>query len=101
MPAILQVHFPFNGPFGEEMVEAMRPLAQSINNAPGLIWKIWTEDAQAKRAGGIYLFTTRENADAYRKMHTARLTEMNVTDIETQILETNEALSNINKGPLS
>ncbi|MYL23953.1 monooxygenase [Halomonas alkaliantarctica] len=101
MPSILQVHFPFDGPFGEEMAEAMRPLAESINNEPGLLWKIWTEDPQGKRAGGIYLFTTRKNAEAYRQMHTARLKDMGVTDIDAQIVEANETLSKINSGPLS
>jgi hypothetical protein len=100
MAVILQVHFPFEGPFGEAMVEAMTPLARSINEEPGLLWKIWTEDEAGKRAGGVYLFATREDAEAYRQMHTARLEGMGVTGIEAQILEANEALSAINGGPL-
>ncbi|MDY7115558.1 monooxygenase [Halomonas sp. SSL-5] len=100
MAVILQVHFPFDGPFGEAMVEAMTPLARSINDEPGLLWKIWTEDEQAGRAGGVYLFATREDAEAYRRMHTARLEGMGVAGIEAQILEANEALSAINGGPL-
>jgi len=100
MAVILQVHFPFDGPFGEAMVEAMTPLARSINDEPGLLWKIWTEDEQAGRAGGVYLFASREDAEAYRRMHTARLEGMGVTGIEAQILEANEALSAINGGPL-
>ncbi|XKH59574.1 monooxygenase [Halomonas sediminis] len=101
MPTILQVHFPFDGPFGEAMVDAMTPLAQSINDEPGLLWKIWTEDPKSKRAGGIYLFTTRADAEAYCRMHTARLKDMGITGIEAQILEANEALSAINDGPVS
>lgn len=101
MPTILQVHFPFDGPFGEDMVEAMAPLAQSINNEPGLIWKIWTEDAQGKCAGGVYLFDNRENAEAYCQMHTTRLNDLGITGIEAQLLEANEALSAINNGPLA
>ena len=34
-------------------------------------WKIWTEDAQAREAGGIYLFDTREHAQRYLDMHAA------------------------------
>ena len=100
MAVILQVHFPFDGPFGEAMVKAMTPLARSINDEPGLIWKIWTEDEQAGRAGGVYLFATRKDAEAYRQMHTARLEGMGVTGIEAQVLEANEALSAINGGPI-
>ncbi len=101
MAVILQVHFPFEGPFGQAMVEAMTPLARSINDEPGLLWKIWTEDAAGKRAGGVYLFATRADAEAYRQMHTARLEGMGVTGIEAQVLEANEALSSINGGPLN
>jgi len=51
MAVILQTHFPFEGPFGQTMVEAMTPLTRSINDEPGMLWKIWTEDAAGKRAG--------------------------------------------------
>jgi hypothetical protein len=37
---LLQVDFEFNGPFGEEMSNALVDLAKSINNEPGMIWKI-------------------------------------------------------------
>jgi len=100
MAVILQVHFPFAGPFGEAMVEAMTPLARSINDEPGLLWKIWTEDEAGKRAGGVYLFATREDAEAYRRMHTARLEGMGIGGIEAQLLEANASLSAINGGPL-
>ncbi|MFO8045858.1 MAG: monooxygenase [Halomonas sp.] len=101
MAVILQVHFPFEGPFGEAMVEAMTPLARSINDEPGMLWKIWTEDEAGKRAGGVYLFATREDAEAYRQMHTARLEGMGVNGIEAQVLDANETLSVINGGPLA
>lgn len=101
MAVILQVHFPFDGPFGKAMAKAMTPLARSINDEPGMLWKIWTEDSRAGRAGGVYLFASREDAEAYRQMHTARLESMGVTGIEAQILEVNEALSAINDGPLA
>ncbi len=39
---LLQVDFEFSGPFGEEMSNALVDLAKSINNEPGMIWKIWT-----------------------------------------------------------
>ncbi|AVI62109.1 monooxygenase [Halomonas sp. GFAJ-1] len=100
MPTVLQVYFPFNGPFGDEMEKMMATLAHSINEEPGLIWKIWTEDEESNQAGGVYLFQTRENAIAYREKHTARLKDMGVSEIEAQILTVNQALSSINNGPL-
>lgn len=100
MQTVLQVHFPFNGPFGDEMGEIMATLAHSINDEPGLIWKIWTEDEESHQAGGVYLFQTRENAIAYCEKHTARLKDMGVSGIEAHIFTVNQALSSINNAPL-
>ncbi len=44
MQTVLQIDFPFTGPFGEEMQQAMQSLAESISQEPGLLWKIWTEN---------------------------------------------------------
>ncbi|WP_404472092.1 monooxygenase [Vreelandella venusta] len=100
MQTLLQVHFPFNGPFGDEMEKMMATLAHSINEEPGLVWKIWTEDEESNQAGGVYLFQTRENAVAYCEKHVARLKDMGVTGIEAQIFTVNQALSSINNAPL-
>lgn len=94
---ILQVDFPFEGPFGAEMTEAMKGLAESIANEPGLIWKIWTEDSEGKRAGGIYLFASKTEAESYRDMHCARLGSFGITAIEAKIFSVNEGLSAIDR----
>jgi hypothetical protein len=46
---LLQLHFAFNGPFGSEMSRQLVELAESINQEPGFIWKVWTK---AKKSGG-------------------------------------------------
>lgn len=56
MAVLLQVDFEMEGPFGKEMSKAFRDLAESINEEPGFLWKIWTENAQGKEAGSIYVF---------------------------------------------
>ena len=70
---LLQVHFAFSGPFGDEMSTQLAELAQSINQEPGFIWKIWTENSATQEAGGIYLFEDEQSAQAYAKKHAARL----------------------------
>ncbi|MCV5978378.1 YdhR family protein, partial [Escherichia coli] len=50
---LLQVDFEYLGPMGVEMSEALKELAVSINEEPGLIWKIWTESESEKLGGGI------------------------------------------------
>ncbi|WP_414051453.1 monooxygenase [Macrococcus animalis] len=96
MAVILQVTFPYEGPFGDEMTNGFTELAQSINNEPGFKWKIWTEDAEANVAGGIYMFDSKENAAKYLNMHTERLASFGITGVEGKILNVNDALSKIN-----
>lgn len=57
MATLLQLHFAFNGPFGDAMAEQLKPLAESINQEHGFLWKVWTESEKNHEAGGIYLFT--------------------------------------------
>ncbi|WP_019241586.1 MULTISPECIES: monooxygenase [Bacillus] len=94
---ILQIDFPVEGPFGQEMTEAYAELSKHLAKAPGLIWKIWTENSDTKEAGGIYLFTDQESAKAYLKEHTARLESFGITNLRGKIFEINEPLSKTTK----
>ena len=100
MPYLLQVDFPYQGPWGDEMTAALRGLAESIADEPGLIWKIWTESPATGEAGGIYLFADRASAEAYLAMHTARLKSFGITPVNGKIFAVNEALSTIDRAPL-
>ena len=100
MRYVLQVDFKMDGPFGEEMAVAFADLAASINNEEGMVWKIWTEDADAKEAGGIYLFETKENAEQYLDMHSKRLAGFGINPVNAKIFAINDKLTNINKGPI-
>ncbi|MBK5914255.1 monooxygenase [Rhodocyclus purpureus] len=100
MAVLLQVDFPFQGPWGEAMSEAMRGLAQSIAGEPGLLWKIWTENAAAGEAGGIYLFADRASAEAYLAMHSARLKSFGIPQVNAKLFDVNAELSAIDRGPL-
>ncbi|WP_432358753.1 monooxygenase [Sporosarcina sp. UB5] len=101
MPYLLQVDFPFEGPFGEEMTKAFTDTAKSINNEEGVIWKIWTEYEETKEAGGVYLFETEQHAENYLAMHTKRLNGFGITDIQAKIFNVNESLSRLNNGPIT
>ncbi len=100
MKKLLQLHFAFNGPFGQEMSDGLKDLAESINNEPGFIWKIWTENKEAKEAGGIYLFESEETALAYLEKHTARLKTFGVEQIFSKVFDINEPLTKINKATI-
>lgn len=99
-PYLVQVDFPSEGPFGSQMAVAYHDLAESITREPGFLWKIWTENEDAKSAGGIYLFESKETAEKYLDMHTKRLATFGVTDIRGKIFAVNDTLSKICKGPI-
>lgn len=101
MAVIVQVNFPMQGPWGEEMAAAYGTLAKSINDEPGFIWKVWIENETEQSAGGIYLFEDRATGQAYVDMHTKRLAGFGITGAEFRISETNEALTALNHGRLS
>lgn len=100
MAYILQVDFPFNGPWGSEMTVAMQELAQSINQEAGMIWKIWTENQAEHCAGGIYLFATEQDAQNYLVMHSERLKSFGITEVHGKIFVANKALSQLNHAPI-
>ncbi|OSI08909.1 Putative monooxygenase ydhR [Neisseria animaloris] len=98
MKKLLQMHFSFRGPFGSEMADQLRELAESINQEPGFIWKVWTESEKNQEAGGIYLFENEETALAYVEKHSARLKTFGINEIIYKIFDINEPLTLINRG---
>lgn len=101
MNVLLQIDFPYSGPYGEEMAQAFAGLAESIAQEKGLIWKMWTENRETGQAGGIYLFEDTASAQAYLAMHTARLESFGVEGIRSRVFAVNEPLSRITKAPLN
>jgi hypothetical protein len=100
MPYLLQVDFPYSGPWGDEMSVTMRDLAQSIAQEPGLLWKIWTESQATGEAGGVYLFADRASAENYLAMHSARLAGFGIAPVRARIFSINSELSARNRAPL-
>lgn len=96
---LLQIDFPFAGPFGADMAAQLGGLAQDIAAEPGLLWKIWTENEGDKRAGGIYLFADGDNAARYLAKHRARLQGFGISGIEAKTFAVNDALNAVTRGP--
>lgn len=101
MVTILQVDFPLDGPFGNEMAQQFRDLAESINHEPGFLWKIWTENESEQEAGGIYAFDNKTHANQYLEMHSQRLKSMGVPYVNAKVFDVNESLTKINKGRIN
>lgn len=79
----------------------MQDLAADIANEPGLIWKLWTENQEEGRAGGIYLFSDATTASAYLHKHTARLTNFGIEGIVARSFQLNAALGKITRSPVA
>ncbi|MCB4824631.1 monooxygenase [Roseicella aerolata] len=99
-PILLIFDFPARPPGGPEQEAALRALAGSIAEEPGLLWKIWTESRAEGRAGGVYLFENRAAAEAYHRMHAERLGRLGITGIEATYREINAPLSRIDRAPI-
>lgn len=97
---ILQVDFVDRRPFTTEKAKALAELAHHIADTPGVIWKIWTENADTQEAGGIYLFEDEASLDAYLNMHTERLKNMGIDPINAKKFQVNEPLTAITRGRL-
>lgn len=100
MTTLLQFDFPFDGPWGADMAAALSDLARDIAGEEGLVWKIWTENADEKRAGGIYLFANAAAAERYAAKHKARLESFGITGIVARSFAVNAELSAITRAPL-
>lgn len=100
MQKLLQIDFPFTGPFADDMTQALSELALSITQEPGFIWKIWTESKSDHEAGGIYVFADHQSAQAYLDKHTARLKNLGVNEVRARIYDMNLDLSKITKAPI-
>lgn len=96
---LLQVDFPFSGPWGDAMEEAMKPLAEDIAAEEGLLWKIWTANEQTQEAGGVYLFADKASLERYLAKHTQRLQASGVKNIRARLFDIPEALTKITRGP--
>ncbi|WP_019671767.1 monooxygenase [Psychrobacter lutiphocae] len=95
MKYLLQIDFPFSGPFGDEFFTAMQDLAKDIATEPGLVSKIWTENQDTQEAGGIYVFDNLDDANRYLQKHTDRLQSFGITGINAKVFTINEELSAI------
>ena len=95
MKYLLQVDFPHQGPFGDELTTAMSDLAKDISTETGLISKLWTENENEKEAGGIYLFDNENDAKRYLNKHTKRLQSFGYENIRGKIFVVNEDLSKL------
>jgi len=79
-----------------------REAANIIASVGGLIWKIWILREEELELGGMYLFATREAAEAYLNHPVLEAIRSNpaVLSEESQLWEVESSLSALTRGPL-
>ena len=98
---MILVQFNFDFPtemMGDALTLGAKDLAESINNEPGFISKIWIENSETAESGGIYIFKDMISAQNYANMHKERVEKMGAKNISAKFFHINEPLSEINKG---
>jgi Putative mono-oxygenase ydhR len=98
---LLQIDFPSQGPWGEELTKTARSLAHHLNEVPGMLWKIWTENSRTGDCGGVYLFTDESSASSFLQHHLVRLDSMGIKYVRAKIFDVNESLSHITRAPIA
>ena len=64
MSSIVQINFPYTESQAD-IENDSEEAAGRFTGVDGLVWKIWLVDEATKTAGGIYLFSTRDQAVDY------------------------------------
>jgi hypothetical protein len=98
---LLQIDFPSHGPWGEDLTKMAGDLAHHLNQTPGMLWKIWTENSRTGDCGGVYLFTDETSANNFLKEHLPRLESMGIKNVRAKVLDVNEGLSHITRAPIA
>ncbi len=97
---LLQIDFPSHGPWRDDLTKFASDLAHHLNKTPGMLWKIWTENSRTGDCGGVYLFIDEKSANDFLKEHLTRLDSMGIKNVRAKVLEVNEELSQITRGPI-
>lgn len=98
---ILELRFGFHG-FPTEFEEAVAPMVGEFAAVPGLVWKIWLVDEEAREAVGICLFSDRESVSHFRSGRLLAELQAHpaITGIEARELEVIGDLTRITRGPV-
>jgi hypothetical protein len=76
--------------------------ARQFLAVPGLLWKIWLDRKEERRAGGIYLFIDRAAAEAYVAGPIVARMKANpdIGELELRRFDVRERMSAITRAPV-
>lgn len=78
-------------------------LAKQFLAVDGLQWKIWLDDEDERRCGGIYLFADRRSAEAYAAGPIVARMKANtaLSDLTVRIFDVRARMSEITNAPVA
>ena len=99
---LLQINYSFDASRAEHTA-LVTPMADYIASVPGLVWKVWLMNEAEHEAGGIYLFESSEEAQAF--VSSAPVASFaahpSLSAFSVKMFEAVESLSKITRGPLT
>ncbi len=98
---VLHLRFKLRVP-ADVFLARCREAATIVASAEGLIWKIWVLQPEEFEIGGIYLFASRETAQAYLHHPVIQSVRSNpaVVSIQSQLWDVESSLSALTRAPL-
>ncbi len=77
-------------------------LARPFVEMKGLKWKVWLDDPDQQLSGGIYLFASRAEADAYLQGPIVARMKSNpqLRDLSIRSFDVREPMSRLTRAPL-
>src|SRR5450432_1233299 len=99
---VLQINYKFTTTPAEH-VAMVTPAAGVIAAVAGLIWKTWLMNEAEHEAGGIYLFESREAAQAFLNgpIISNFAAQPTIQSVSAKLFDTNETLDRITRAPLA
>ena len=98
---ILQINVDYNVPT-EDFKASWMKAAEPISQQKGLIWKVWIYDDANRHGGGIYLFESQEDVDAYLDgdMVQAFKASPVISNLSVKVFDIGEEASAVTRAPL-
>ena len=97
---VLHLRFKLRVP-PDDLLAHSREAATVIASVKGLIWKIWVFQKEEPEMGGMYLFASRETAEAYLNHPVIQSVRSNpaVVSSQSQLWDVESSLSSLTRAP--
>lgn len=99
MAAIVQINFDYEGE-PQELEAGARDVAPVFMDIEGLLWKIWLVSDDRKESGGIYLFSTRAQADAYAQSELVARLKNHRNNVVVKVFDTLDGPGKLTNAPV-